>query len=94
VTGEANLFLLSLLAYLPPSLSWFSSKSSEKRDKEAALKEAMATARLWEMRCQAVEQSRQEYRENSRQLVAENDRLQTSINQVSLPSQIAWEPQP
>lgn len=54
----------------------------------------MATARLWEMRYQAVEQSRQEYRENSRQLVAENDRLQTSINQVSLLVLLVWEAPP
>jgi hypothetical protein len=30
-----------------------------------------------------VEKSRQEYRENARKLVAENEALQTAVNQVS-----------
>ena len=59
------------------------SKSSEKRDKEAALKQAVADARLWEMRFQAAEKSRHTYRESSHKLVQENNHLQSAISQVS-----------
>ena len=54
-----------------------------KGDKESAMKQAIAEAKLWEMRFQAIEKSRQEYRESSRKLVAENDQLQNAISQVS-----------
>ena len=36
------------------------------------------------MRYQAVEKSRQEYRENTRRIVAENEQMQNAVNQVSL----------
>ena len=57
---------------------------SAKGEKEAILKEALSNARLWEMRYQAVEKSRQEYRENTRRIVAENEQMQNAVNQVSL----------
>jgi hypothetical protein len=59
------------------------SKSSEKRDKEAEVRQAVSDAKLWEMRFQAAEQSREAYRESSRRLVQENDQLQAAISQVT-----------
>lgn len=47
------------------------------------LKEALTSAKLWEARYNAVEKSRQEYRENTKRLVSVNDTLQSAINQVS-----------
>lgn len=42
----------------------------------------MSDAKLWEMRFQAAEKSREAYRESSRQLVQENELLQSAISQV------------
>ena len=55
---------------------------SEKKDKEAALKQAVSDAKLWEMRFQAAEKSREAYRESGRRLMQENDLLQSAISQV------------
>ena len=57
-------------------------KSSEKKDKELALKQAVADATLWEMRFQAAEKSREAYRDTGRRLIQENDQLQAAISQV------------
>ena len=57
------------------------SKTSVK-DKEVALQQATCDAKLWEMRFQAAEKSREVYRESSRRLVEENDQLQAAISQV------------
>ena len=46
------------------------------------MKEALASAKLWESRYVAVDKSRQEYRENTKKLVGDNERLQTAVNQV------------
>lgn len=46
------------------------------------VKEALQSAKLWEARYAAVEKSRQEYRENARRLVAENEGLHGAVNQV------------
>ena len=55
----------------------------EKGEKEVMLKEALSNAKLWEARYQAAEKSRQEYRENTRRIVIENERMQNAVNQVS-----------
>lgn len=55
----------------------------EKGEKEVMLKEALSNAKLWEARYQAAEKSRQEYRENTRRIVLENERMQNAVNQVS-----------
>lgn len=54
----------------------------EKGDKESIMKEALANAKLWESRYVAVDKSRQEYRDNTKKLVGDNERLQTAVNQV------------
>ena len=59
-----------------------SKKVGEKTDKELLVKEALAGARLWEARYEASEKSRQEYRENARRLVDQNEVLQNAVNQV------------
>lgn len=53
-----------------------------KVDKESVLKEALSNAKLWEARFGAADKSRQEYRENAKRLIAQNDRLQTAVDQV------------
>ena len=58
------------------------SKSSEKKDKELALKQAVSDAKLWEMRFQAVDKSREAYRESGRRLIKENEQLQLAVSQV------------
>lgn len=58
------------------------SQSSEKKDKETVLKQAVSDAKLWEMRFQAADKSREAYRESSCKLVQENDQLQAAISQV------------
>ena len=57
-------------------------KSSEKKDKELVLRQAVSDAKLWEVRFQAVEKSRETYRENGRRLMQENEQLQVAISQV------------
>ena len=52
------------------------------------MKDALQNAKLWEARYAAVERSRQEYRENARQLVTENEKLQGAVKQVR---QYDWE---
>lgn len=47
------------------------------------MKEAVSNARLWEARFGAADKSRQEYRENAKKLISQNDRLQTAVDQVS-----------
>lgn len=47
-----------------------------------ALNQAVSDAKLWEMRFQAAEKSRETYRESSRRLVQENEQLQLAISQV------------
>lgn len=58
------------------------SKSSEKKDKEVALKQTVTDAKLWEMRYQAIEKSRQTYRDTGHKLIQENNQLQAAISQV------------
>ena len=57
-------------------------KSGDKPDKETILKEALATAKLWEARYTAVDHSRQQYRDQALRLVGENDTLQSAINKT------------
>ncbi|CAH3161550.1 unnamed protein product [Pocillopora meandrina] len=54
-------------------------KEGKKSKKESVLKDAMANAKLWETKLEAVEKSRQEYRENAKRLVYENDILQMQM---------------
>ena len=63
--------------------SFLAHSKSERGEKEAILKEALSNARLWEMRYQAVEKSRQEYRESTRKIATENERMQNAVSQVS-----------
>ena len=60
------------------------SKPSEKVDKEMVLKQAVTDAKLWELRFQATERSRESYRESGRRLLLENQQLQDAISQVRL----------
>lgn len=54
-------------------------KEGKKAKKESVLKDAMANAKLWETKLEAVEKSRQEYRENAKHLLYENDILQMQM---------------
>lgn len=54
-------------------------KEGKKAKKESVLKDAMANAKLWETKLEAVEKSRQEYRENAKRLLYENDILQMQM---------------
>ena len=47
-----------------------------------ALRQAVSDAKLWEMRFQAAEKSRETYRESGRRLIQENEQLQSAISQV------------
>ena len=57
----------------------------EKGEKEVMVKQALESAKLWEVRYEAVEKSRQEYRENTRKLVTENEGLHNAVHQVRWP---------
>lgn len=56
--------------------------SKSKGEKDSIMKEAVANAKLWEARFNAVEKSRLEYRENAKKLISDNETLQTAVNQV------------
>jgi hypothetical protein len=47
-----------------------------------ALRQAVSDAKLWEMRFQATEKSRETYRESGRRLIQENEQLQSAISQT------------
>lgn len=47
------------------------------------MKEALSSAKLWEARFGAADKSRQDYRENARQLITHNERLQRAVDQVN-----------
>ena len=53
-----------------------------KSEKESIIKEAIDSAKIWQMRFDTAEKSRLEYRESTRKLVSENDRLHDTVNQV------------
>lgn len=53
-----------------------------KSDKESIVKEALSNARLWEARFGAADKARQEFRNNARRLIKQNDRLQGAVEQV------------
>ncbi|XP_078590461.1 basal body-orientation factor 1-like isoform X2 [Branchiostoma floridae x Branchiostoma japonicum] len=53
-----------------------------KEKKEDVVAQAMASAKIWEMRLEATEKSRMEFRENAKFLLLENDKLQTSMEQT------------
>ena len=48
------------------------------------MRQALESAKLWEARYEAVERSRQDYRENTRKLITENEGLHSAVHQVSL----------
>ena len=50
------------------------------------VKQAVESAKLWEARYEAVEKSRQEYRENTRKLITENESLHGAVHQVRSPA--------
>jgi len=54
----------------------------EKVDKEKVVKEALASAQIWEHKYNTIDKSRLEYRENAKKLISENESLQKSVNQV------------
>ena len=47
------------------------------------MKEALATAQIWEHKYHAIDKSRLEYRENAVKLISQNESLHKSVNQVS-----------
>ncbi|XP_068689370.1 basal body-orientation factor 1-like [Montipora foliosa] len=55
-------------------------KEGKKSKKESVLKDAIANAKLWETKLEALEKSRQEYRDNAKRLVYENDMLQMQMS--------------
>lgn len=55
-------------------------KEGKKSKKESVLKDAIANAKLWETKLEALEKSRQEYRDNAKRLVYENDVLQMQMS--------------
>lgn len=61
-------------------------KKGKKGDKKAKVEStgalAVANAKLWEARLQLTEQSRTEYKESSKRLVTENDKLETRMKQT------------
>lgn len=54
----------------------------KKVEKDEIVKDALANAKLWEVRYAAADKSRQEYRENVLKLVSENEQLRTNVIQV------------
>ena len=48
-------------------------------DKETIAKQAVATAKVWESKYIASEDSRYKYKDNAMKLVDENESLQTSV---------------
>jgi len=58
-------------------------KSSKNEDGESVIKEAIENARLWEARFGAADKSRQEYRQNAKKLLTQNERLQKAVEEVS-----------
>ncbi|XP_065052525.1 basal body-orientation factor 1-like [Rhopilema esculentum] len=58
------------------------SKASSKDDKESVLKNAVANARLWEGKLYSTERAKQEYRENAKKLLYENEGLQNQMAQI------------
>ena len=58
------------------------SKKSDQPDKESIFKEAVASAKLWEARYNAVDQSRLQYRSQSLRLAGENEALQSAISKT------------
>ena len=57
-------------------------RKNSKGDKELIMKEALSNAKLWEARYVAAEKSRQEYRENAKALLSNNEMLQSAVDQV------------
>lgn len=57
-------------------------KGDKKGKKESVLKDAIANAKLWETKLDAVEKSRHEYRTNAKKLLYENDMLQNQMSQT------------
>ncbi|KAM7444118.1 hypothetical protein ABFA07_007291 [Porites harrisoni] len=55
-------------------------KEGKKAKKESVLKDAIANAKLWETKLETLEKSRQEYRDNAKRLVYENDMLQMQMS--------------
>ena len=53
-----------------------------KADKDDILREALFNARLWEAKFGAADKSRHEYRNNTRTLITQNDKLQGVVEQV------------
>ncbi|XP_065845432.1 basal body-orientation factor 1-like [Oscarella lobularis] len=56
-------------------------EKTPKSEKEIQYKEALTNAKIWEARLEATEKSRQEYKENLRKLVGENDDLKQKMGQ-------------
>ena len=46
------------------------------------VKEALSNARMWEARFSATDKARQEYRNNTRKLITQNDKLHGVVEQV------------
>ncbi|KAL5474689.1 hypothetical protein EMCRGX_G026673 [Ephydatia muelleri] len=57
-------------------------KEEKKVEKDEIVKDALANAKLWEVRYAAADKSRQEYRENVLKLVSENEQLRTNVIQT------------
>ncbi|KXJ08501.1 basal body-orientation factor 1 [Exaiptasia diaphana] len=57
-------------------------KEGKKAKKDSVLKDAVANAKLWETKLDAVEKSRTEYRDNAKRLLYENDALQQQVSQT------------
>lgn len=55
-------------------------KEGKKSKKESVLKDALANAKLWETKLEGLEKSRQEYRDNAKRLLYENDILQMQMS--------------
>ena len=70
------------MKYLVGKIAVKCCRKSDKPDKESILKEALATAKLWEARYTAVDHSRQQYRDQAIRLVGENETLQSAINKT------------
>ncbi len=58
------------------------SSKETKPDKDSIAKEALSNARMWEARFAAADKGRQEYRNNAKRLITQNDKLQGAVEQV------------
>ncbi|EDO37304.1 predicted protein [Nematostella vectensis] len=57
-------------------------KEGKKAKKDNVLKDAVANAKLWETKLDAIQKSRLEYRENAKKLMLDNDVLQQQMAQT------------